>query len=254
MSAVRARARVLLASACELPRHPQFIRDSVEKRAELERFGHGLPGHAQYEWLLGVLAAQLGWREVHLQTSSGAAFVRLLQYGRLSGLRLAYTENTRSDHDRWAGWLSGTEHNRTTETAVAVVNQYIASRAGVLIGLSSSAWTSFVAVQMQHEARAPAEHVASLCCNCKSRDRYHNLSKPSNVEVVVASRARSVGPNSNLVLALRNGRKLRNLAPGVPPYGVIWTRALNARGPSGGDGLQACGYVLGTAANDRARR
>ena len=47
---------------------------------------------------------------------------------------MAATDNARSSHDTWGGWGGGKD-TVTQQTAVAVVNQYIASNAGDFEGL-----------------------------------------------------------------------------------------------------------------------
>ena len=82
-----------------------FVRDSVEKRLELASHGHGMPTAEQYESVSAALAAALGWRHVHLQTSNPKSVERFVSLANASGLRLSYTDNARSAHDSWGGWV-----------------------------------------------------------------------------------------------------------------------------------------------------
>ena len=157
--------------------------------------GHGMPSLQQYVWLTTTLADALGWRHVHLQTSSANAFTRFLDLssnvsaaGTREAPKFAFTQNARSDRDVWGGWApESIEHNITHTTMVAVVNQYISSLANAFVSLSSSAWTSFVALSMRPgSAGRGATTVFWLCCKCRSRDLYISLALLSNVEVAFA--------------------------------------------------------------------
>ena len=108
-----------------------FIRDSVEKRAELAGHGHGMPRQSAYELLTARITNQLGWRHVHLSTSSAASLSAFRMFANRSRLVVAATENPRSQHDSWGGWGGVSQNDTVTlNTAVAIVNQHVASQAG----------------------------------------------------------------------------------------------------------------------------
>ena len=141
-----------------------------------------MPSQTQYERVALALLTQLGWHGVHLQTSSATSLAHFMRFARANTLSVAVTGNARSDHDDWGGWITNNAaHNLTYLTAVAAVNQHIASQAGALVGLSSSAWTGFVADAMDWEI------AASLCCSCRPQDLFANASTtvPSNLGVFV---------------------------------------------------------------------
>lgn len=165
-----------------------FVRDSIEKRVELAAHAHGMPQQEEYEWLTLRLADALGFRSVHLQTSSAVSAQAFSDFAARSNLSVVMTDNFRSVHDTWGGW-GGRNESASSQTAASVVNQYIASQAAVYIGLSSSAWTPFIRHVMEGEGSdgiRSAPRLIVLCCSCKRGDRYYgqpitNLSV--NVEV-----------------------------------------------------------------------
>jgi len=169
-----------------VPYSAVFVRDSIEKRAELSSHGHGIPSTSQLESVAIAIAALLPPpHTILLQTSSAQSFEAFRKFASTHrDVRLIASDNPRSDRDGWAmteanqaNQANGKKiYNQTTfnfnqtnthekvphqppphrelprkimdEGTIAVVNLYLASRAEYFVTLSSSAWTYLVADMM----------------------------------------------------------------------------------------------------------
>jgi len=167
------------ADLASVPYSAVFVRDSVEKRAELSSHGHGLPYTSQLESVALAIAALLPPpHTILLQTSSALSFEAFRKLASIHReVRLVASDNPRSDRDGWAvteakaHWKvhNQTRFNQTNghenvphqppshresphkivdEGTIAAVNLYLASRAEYFITLSSSAWSYLVADMM----------------------------------------------------------------------------------------------------------
>ena len=135
-------------------------RVSPEKEAETQRRNKlSMPPVRYYAELAGALASRAGDGKVFVQTSNPLA---LRELSRLLStheheLHVTATNNTRSEHDTWGGWLRGREME---DAAVAAVNLHIASRAPIFVSPTLSAWTGLV----QRVSGARPKDVLRVCC------------------------------------------------------------------------------------------
>lgn len=162
-----------------------FLRDSVEKRQEMDRYGHAAT--AVSDWLsitMGV-TARMRQHQFFVQTSSHRALRELLRLvvEHPDAPLPSFTSNPRSDHDTWGTWsnLTANGTHATLQGTIGAVNAYIASRAGLLVAPTMSAWTLHLLSLMGGSiwSGAGAEETAStlLCCKCNgySSDRSGNV-------------------------------------------------------------------------------
>ena len=107
----RARPRIVSIGECIMRRAALVpgrftsvhVRYSAEKRAEAAKLGWRMPSIDGSERVAHMLArAQPG--AIFLQTASDEAVDAFERFAHRNHLRLAYTNNTRSDHDSWGGW------------------------------------------------------------------------------------------------------------------------------------------------------
>jgi hypothetical protein len=134
------------------------IRASAEKAAEVwERQGVKLPSVDDYFELARGISRQLAHPRLLVQTSSPSALRDFARRTDEAGLELSFTNNTRSEHDHWGGWIPS---GQMESTVVAAVNLHIASAsASVFLSLKMSAWTALVGARGWYGgARHP------ICC------------------------------------------------------------------------------------------
>ena len=117
------------------------IRYSVEKLAEGKRLGATLPALSAYHPLAESLATDAGTRKIFLQTASVVGLEDFTSFASKQKLKVFYTDNPRSEHDSWGGWLIGAE---MMQSAVGAVNAYISSLAAVTASPGISLWTDFL--------------------------------------------------------------------------------------------------------------
>jgi len=117
------------------------IRHSVEKAQEGKKLGASLPSLKAYHPLARALARDLDTRKVFLQTASPDAVADFSAFAQQNNLEVSYTDNPRSEHDAWGGWLAGSE---MLQAAVGAVNAYISSCAAVTGSPGISLWTDFL--------------------------------------------------------------------------------------------------------------
>ena len=167
-----------------------FLRDSVEKRAELTSRRKSNPPIDLY-WNLSVaLAMWLGQTKVFLQTSSNSSLLQFVAVANTSdsGLRISYTENQRSDHDEWGG-IGQHADTVTLQGAIAAVNAYVASKAAISVGPSQSSWMAHLSLLRQPNVTglvpdgddnllqfaARPDYSGFLCCRCNGHDGGSNI-------------------------------------------------------------------------------
>jgi hypothetical protein len=180
-----------------------FVRDSIEKRVELQQHGYGLPRPDYDELTLAVAHQLLPSPSVVLQTSSSAAFSRFADFAHAHGLSSSASANPRSRNDMWGGMKAGAQ---TIEGVVAAVNLHLAARAQFFVGLSSSAWT-FLVVELMDGSGGSAPHSAKplvhWCCGCGERDQLAKKFEPRDTEWLNGTDDR----HSNVVLFHASGAR-----------------------------------------------
>jgi hypothetical protein len=140
------------------------IRYSVEKSKEGQRLGVSLPDLEAYDVIAETLASDLGVRKVFLQTASPLALERFQQFTASHGLKLSYTNNTRSQNDAWGGWKGGLEME---QAAVAAINAHIGAQSVASVTPDLSLWTLFLSWTYGADGQSVAS--SSFCCgeHCK---------------------------------------------------------------------------------------
>ena len=136
------------------------IRHSIEKQQEGKRLGVGLPSLEAYGNLSRALAADLGTPKVFLQTASPVALQHMTAVARMHRLELSFTNNSRSEHDAWGGWMNGTEME---QAAVAAINAHVGSQAIVSVSPTLSLWTNFLYLSFGLDGEAL--NTSSFCCD-----------------------------------------------------------------------------------------
>ena len=135
------------------------VRHSVEKSEEGDRLGVKLPSLPMYEPLLRALKTDLHRPIVFVQTASPLALGYIATVCHRNKIKLSFTNNTRSEHDSWGGWIKGSEME---QAAVAAINAHISSKAQISISPVLSIWTHFLDLSFGEDGEPLA--ATSLCC------------------------------------------------------------------------------------------
>ena len=166
------------------------IRHSVEKAAEGKKLGASLPGLEAYHPLAAALAGDLSTRNIFLQTASPVGLENFLSFARKEMLTVSFTDNPRSEHDSWGGWMAGSE---MMQSAVGAVNAYISTRAAVTASPGISIWTQFL-------RRLGEDSVRSLTVRCPpswAKQSWYDIFGPrANEPMTALRRACSVKTNT----------------------------------------------------------
>ena len=142
------------------------IRLSPEKAKEVAQSGRVMPTVEGYSVLALAVARSTGYHRVFVQTANPGALLNFSQLCR-SKIKVSYTNNPRTDHDSWGGWVNDTDVI-SQQAAAGAVNAHIASHAAVLISPSISIWTIFLGYLMEAgkgNSRRPSKlFVTSYLC------------------------------------------------------------------------------------------
>ncbi|KAL3899316.1 MAG: hypothetical protein SGPRY_012662, partial [Prymnesium sp.] len=122
------------------------IRHSVEKMNEGHKLHYQLPQFLAYHNLAKALLSGVGTRDVFLQTSSLIALQDFANFSRRHNVSVHYTDNPRSEHDTWGGWMTGSE---MLQALVGAVNAYVSTHASVIASPGTSQWTAFLKALIQ---------------------------------------------------------------------------------------------------------
>jgi len=118
------------------------IRHSVEKDAESMRNRFHMPSLETYHRLARALSQSVRTQSFFIQTSSAIALSQFSAFAHTHNFNLHFTDNPRSEHDMWGGWIPSS--NLTLQTAIGAVNAHISAHAAVIASPGSSVWTDFL--------------------------------------------------------------------------------------------------------------
>jgi len=80
-------------------------------------------------------------QNVFVQTASPVGLAEFASFAHENHLNICYTDNPRSEHDTWGGWILGAE---MLQAVVGAVNAYVSTHAAVVASPGSSVWTDFL--------------------------------------------------------------------------------------------------------------
>ena len=138
------------------------MRDSTQKRAELERMNERVPTVDTYHAIARIVSRRLGLEAVFVQTASAAALANFSMLAKR--MKVSHTDNPRGDSDAWGG----ADPSRVMhEAVVGAVNAHIGSQAAILLSPSASVWTMFTAALItnrSHRLLAPQPWRSRTSC------------------------------------------------------------------------------------------
>ena len=134
------------------------MRDSTQKRAELERMNERVPTVDTYHAIARIVSRRLGLEAVFVQTASAAALANFSMLAKR--MKVSHTDNPRGDSDAWGG----ADPSRVMhEAVVGAVNAHIGSQAAILLSPSASVWTMFTAALITNRTDCSPLNLGVAC-------------------------------------------------------------------------------------------
>ena len=172
------------------------IRHSVEKLAEGKKLGATLPVLQAYHPLAVALAEDVGTRKIFLQTASPVALADFAAFALTQSLNVFYTDNPRSEHDSWGGWLAGSE---MLQAAVGAVNAYISSHAAITASPGISQWTDFLRRSTPPTTGTNQAFLSVRCRPSMKRDSWYEVFGPrASMSMLALGRACTVAGGTHV--------------------------------------------------------